>query len=107
MDTSVEFDGVLTPSCIKHLVFSFIKYVLYQRGQIPFQFDSLKKYSEATATKRVPSTSNGLNDMGWCHNADGIRQHQQQLVGIYERRAKLKQKGLGPMIHMDIFYIVT
>ena len=83
MDTSIEFDGVLTPSCMKHLTFSFIKYVLYQRGQIPFQFDSLKNYSKEAATEKTRSVSNDENGMDWCQSVEGIRHHQQQLVGTF------------------------
>ena len=80
MDTSIEFDGVLTRPCTKHLIFSFIKYILYQRGQIPFQLDSLRKYAESAADEVVHDLSDEVEKMDWCCGADSIRHHQQLLV---------------------------
>ncbi|XP_043213417.1 uncharacterized protein LOC122377447 [Amphibalanus amphitrite] len=81
MDTSIELDGVLTRACTKHLIFSFIKYLLYQRGQIPFQFDSLRKYAGRAANEVEPDLNllHELKDEDWCSDAKGVRRHQQLL----------------------------
>ena len=43
----VEFDGIIESSVRANLVIEMIKYIVYQRQQIPLPFDQIKRDVEA------------------------------------------------------------
>lgn len=95
LENVVEFDGVLSPSCIHHLVIMFIKHILYQRGQIPLQLDIMKTYIDKfnAPNLAVDSTSQVVEPVSQV--VDPARSENCSALLSAARAQRMKEREMG------------